>query len=315
MRTLSSRRRSGDVSLGRSNNRDQIRRKMWNVRKDEVLLGKENESEMEGEGFGDVVRDIYMRGVPQLKHEPDYSPIRAGKGLRLPGQGLRLSGQGCEIKSSKIAYSLEKPSTGELPGDALKKKLLKKMLRDKKKGSGLSLAGSGLSLAGGSSLTSFITGGIIPSLLKSVNIKGTVNKKLINSVVSSAISKSGSSNPSVIAGRLAKGILPLLVHSKAKSLGKKMSGSGVMSAVKKAKNLEGKLAKGILQALKLVAEQKKKGASGAGLSLAGGDFWSDFARGFKMVFVPGSKVVGPILGALGLPMVGTAVTALGELIK
>ena len=253
-----------------------------------------------------------------------------GYGLGLPGMGLSLAG-------------------GNLPGDELKMKILRKMKKDKKRskslkltglsvtkdlgksyvlgGDGLKLAGQGLkSYRGSGELTSFVVDTIIPKIMKAVGIPGSaVPKATLTNIIDKALSMipSQSSNniPSIVA-QLSKTILPILTGLKLKQSG--MGGSGVLDLLKKAKDsLTVGLARFVWGIMKgdLNRHYKSKGVEspfgGDGI-MTGGFNWKaaleGFKTGFLKVFKPGSKILGMAATALGQPEIGIPLTAISNML-
>jgi len=231
----------------------------------------------------------------------------------------------------------------KLPGDQLKQKLLKKMVREKKMsklGSGLTLPGSGLTLPGGmmmgqGDVMGFILKGILPNLVKSLGISPkALSIAKIAPIISKALSLAKSGNLSSIISNLTKVLLPLLALGKVKTLGTKMSGKGITDLLKSSKlGLNKKLASGLFKAFKWYLnksavksghKQPFKGSglagtatAGSGLTLPGGSwdsFWKSFARGFKMVFKPGAQILGTVATALGQPEIGIPLQAISGML-
>ena len=172
-------------------------------------------------------------------------------------------------------YGARGDLSGMLPGDHLKKKLLKKMLREKQ-GQGLSLPGGqlnarnkgasysktlpgmkayklrgmggagcckgqGLTLPGGmimgkGDVMGFILKGLVPNLVKSLGISpNALPIAKIAPMISKALDLAKTGNLPSIIKNLTKTLLPLLAHGKLKTMGVKMSGRGIMEVLKSAK--------------------------------------------------------------------------------
>ena len=254
---------------------------------------------------------------------------------------------------------------GMLPGDQLKQKLLRKMLREKKmkqlghpkQGQGLTLPGgnkgasysktlpgmkayklsgsgyckgNGLTLPGGmmvgkGDVMGFILKGIVPNLVKSLGISpNALPIAKIAPMISKALDLAKTGNLPSIIQNLTKTLLPLLAHGKLKTIGVKMSGSGIMEVLKSAKlGLDKKLATGLFNAFKwylnksAVSQGNKAPFKGSGLTLPGGsfgNFWKGFKKGFVSVFKPGAKILGGVATALGQPEIGIPLGIVSEML-
>ena len=236
---------------------------------------------------------------------------------------------------------------GALPGHALKKKILRSMLRVKKqktkkqkggkrsiakdKNNGASyskdlgenyrlkpyvLAGGGMK---GKGIEQIIKQKIVPGIVKSIGLKPSV-ASVINRIVPKLLKLSGNSMSKIISN-LSKGILPLLVQHHFAGKGIRMSGRGIMKSMK-GKGLEASLATSMLKALKwwINSNAKAKGLPPTfkGKGMYGNGFWGDFAKGFKKgfksVFVPGAKLLGTAATAFGQPEFGIPLSIAGSLV-
>ena len=203
------------------------------------------------------------------------------------------------------------------PADELRKKIISQTLRKRNKKKAVRFAGgkrskptSGASgkdknngasfsrdlgrsykLKGNGSLENFILKKMIPTLSKSIGIK--LPSKKMKPIVSKIISRSKGSIPKII-DNLSKITLKLLSG---------MVGGGI--AKKHLNPLRKKLATAML---KMIQSNHKGG------SMSGSGFFSDFKKGFKSVFVPGSKILGGIASALGQPELGIPLTIVGKLV-
>ena len=217
---------------------------------------------------------------------------------------------------------------GVLPGDALKMKMIKKMLRQSKsksksiKGGSVAISGSssgqsrkrGLGknyklapkpIVGGSAIGPYIAKAI-PHLVKSLGLPSSTTTT-ITRLIPKIVSVTNSKNLGVIINKIAKNILPILAHKHLNKGKHQMSGKGVLQVIKaKGSTLVKKLADSIMKFL--------KGSKGSGLKLSGGGFFSDFAKGFKMVFKPGSKLLGAVATAVGVPEVGIPLSVISGLL-
>ena len=189
-----------------------------------------------------------------------------------------------------------------LPGDQLKKKLLSNMKRKKKLSK---LKGSGLGLAGGD-VKQFIIKQILPSLIKELGFAKSVATIVakIKPIIPKIIKISKPGGMKALIGNLSKALPPLLAKH-----GFGMKGRGVLSV---SPEVGRALAKGLWQAWKLW--RNAKGQGGKGFSLAGSGFWKDFVRGFKSTFVPGSKILAGIAGALGQPEIAIPLGIAGTVV-
>lgn len=227
---------------------------------------------------------------------------------------------------------LSQEGYGMLPGDTLKIKILKDMMKKKNKnmtgkGNGVSISRdlgktyklSGDGYQGGEAISDFVSKKIIPSLLTTLNLNPKIfPTDALKNIISKSLSMVKSDNMSSVITQLSKTILPLLTHAKVN----KMSGKGITDVLGNAKNqLLSTLNKGMFNAFKwyLNNNAKKQGMkpifSGSGLGLPGGSFesfWNDFKKGFTMVFKPFAKIAGPIATALGQPEIGIPLGIIGN---
>lgn len=219
-----------------------------------------------------------------------------------------------------------------LPGGSLKQKLIRAAA--KKKGSGYKITRQSRSktmpcsktyklnpkpLVGAGAIADFIANNALPSLAKHLGLPPSMlPTEQIKKVVNLGMSKTGSRlNNNSISRTLdlvAKYAVPILTQMKIKSLtGKGMSGSGVKKVLAKD---NGKLQKtlkiGLMKALHSRLSVGKQ--SGKGLNPAGGGFWSDFGKGFSMVFKPFAKVFAPIASAVGVPEIGIPLGIVGDML-
>ena len=279
-----------------------------------------------GENLGVIKRDAFMGN---------------------PVENARIADENKDLINGKLKQ-LEMEGYGLLPGDVLKMKILKGMVKDrslkerrlqktkakkvKMSGKGVSmdktlpgmkgykinqgtLSGAGLNLPGKGAIGDFVVNQIIPSIMKSVGIPlDTIQIGTIKKVVSKALEIAKSGNlPSIIAN-LSKAILPILTAGKIKSIGGSglgLAGRGIGEFLGKHKDmLLSHLSKGLLKAFRYFMDKK-----GSGLGLAGGsfaNFWKGFKKGFKMVFKPIGSILGPVATALGVPEIGIPVSAIAE---
>ena len=237
------------------------------------------------------------------------------------------AGDNALLKSAQSQMKQE--GFGILPGDILKRKLIKQMIRQKKKQKGGKRSFAGVKSANkGSSFRGSISGThklspkplvgagisqvvklvktkIVPQLVRSIGLpKSSANT--INKLVPKLI-KMAKGNMTKIISNLTKGILPLLAQHHMRGRGIKMSGRGILAKIGKNSKLHKLLAMSIMRVL--------KGSKGKGLKrMKGKGFFQDFAKGFKSVFVPGAKLLGSVATALGAPEIGIPLTLTGKAI-
>lgn len=241
-------------------------------------------------------------------------------------------------------YGLTLPGGAVLPGDALRAKLIKQMMKKKNsKGSSImtgpggsgsmnktfagmknyKMIGSG-AMSGKGDVMNLITKNVIPLLMKAVGIPaGTIPIAGITKIISSALDSAKSGNLSSIVANLTKTILPMLTAAKMKSIGlpikgKGMGGKGILDILGSAKDsLTQGLGKILFSAFKSMIKAnmpKGKGLKLSGAGMCGKGFWSSFAEGFKSVFKPFATIAGPILDAVGLPEFGIPLSAVGGIL-
>ena len=218
---------------------------------------------------------------------------------------------------------------GILPGEALKMKLIKQMLRKRKKkkqrGGSINISGSsngqsrsrGLGktyklnpkplVGAGFQFKKVLMKGAVPSLIKNLGLpKSTVGN--VNKLIPKILKMSKAKSLKSIMKNISKGILPILAHKHMNKGKRKMSGTGIVKHIKKfGSNLVDKLAD---ELIKFVVKKM----SGQGLNPAGGSFFKDFAKGFKMVFKPGAKILGAVATATGVPEVGIPLSVISGLL-
>ena len=212
-----------------------------------------------------------------------------------------------------------------LPGDALKQKLIKQMMKKKNgknrsknrsimtgptgSGKNYKMIGSG-AVIGKPKIMKFVTTNLIPLLMKSVGIpKGTVPIKNIANIISKSLDLAKSGNLNAIISNLTKTILPLLTGAKLQAMNIDMPGNGLLGFLGKEKGkLQFKLSELLFGAFKGFINHNSPTKV---FGMAGKGFWSSFAKGFKSVFKPFAKVAGPILDAVGMPEFGIPLSAIG----
>lgn len=256
----------------------------------------------------DKDRIILMSKIGSLAHE--------GYGLKNVSDNQKLSmGKGAKM----------------LPGDALKMKLLKQMVRDEKLKGGESITkdlGDPYLLinhpTGGSGIMDFVVNNILPSLMKNLGIpEGLISQGKLKDIISKSLGMVQSSNIKSIIDHLSKTILPILIHLKNKSMGGDgliLSGQGKNAKIPKAHKTKTKikliksLSKGLKNSFKQYLSMKKRktpSLTGSGI-IKGAGFWDDFKKGFLSVFKPGAKILGGVLDAVGMPEFGVPLGLLGE---
>jgi hypothetical protein len=226
-----------------------------------------------------------------------------------------------------------------LPGGSLKQKLLRGMAKKKQKGSGYKITGQSRSktlpcsknykinpkpIVGAGAIADFIANKALPSLAKHLGLPPSMlPTEQIKKVVNLGMSKTGKIGSTL--DLVAKYAVPILTQMKIKTLtGKGMSGSGVKKVLAKH---NGKLQKTLKIGLMKALHSKMSGgrpsgsrgikntsATGKGLNPAGGGFWSDFGKGFSMVFKPFAKVFAPIASAVGVPEIGIPLGIVGDML-
>ena len=272
----------------------------------------------------DKDRITLMSKIGSLAHE--------GYGLKKVSDNQKLSmGQGVKM----------------LPGDALKMKLLKQMVRDEKLKGG-KITGESMTKdlgnpyllinhpTGGSGIMDFVVNNILPSLMKNLGIPaGLISQGKLKDIISKSLEMVQSGNIKSIIEHLSKTILPILIHLKNKSMG----GDGLIlsgQGSKVSKNFQGNkipkahktktkikliksLSKGLKNSFKQYLKMKKRktpsyidiSMRGRGIMIGAG-FWDDFKKGFLSVFKPGAKILGGVLDAVGMPEFGIPLGLLGE---
>jgi len=239
-------------------------------------------------------------------------------------------------KLEQEGYGLN-PTGGSrvLPGDALKLKVLKQLAKSKKQkggsmsmsrdlGKGYKLKGSGCGMMGKGAITDFVVDTILPSLLKSIGIKEIIPLNQLKSIIGKSLDMVKTGNLPQIVNHLTKTLLTILTHLKVKTMSGKgkrlnLTGRGVSDILGDAKgSLMKLLSDGLFNAFKWYlnnlakAEGRKPPFSGSGS--AWDDFWAGFAKGFKMVFKPGAKILSGIASILGHPEIGTALGIASDLL-
>ena len=295
-----------------------------------------------GKHGGDASRNIQM-GMRLIQAKTLGEDLGVLDKAKFAGDLKNISDPDKVLLMSNRAI-LTQEGYGMLPGDQLKQKLLKKMVRDKKMGK---LGGSGLMPYGlrnngtsysktlpgmkayplkgmgggkGGNIMPFLMKGVIPNLIDTLGINPKVIPiGQIAPMVSKALNLAKSGNlPSVISN-LTKTLLPILTHGKLKTIGVKMSGKGIMDVVH-ASGLDKKLASGLYSAFKWYGKKnngqnngQNKGFGGKGLNLPGGSwgsFWKGFKKGFISIFKPGAQILGTVATALGQPEFGIPLQAI-----
>lgn len=265
-------------------------------------------------------------------------------------ENRKISAEDKKIFEKELA-PLAQHGMGMLPGEALKAKLMKQMKRKKKGKKGGSIAmptyasksktmpsSSNYKMIGKGNplqftkdkITKFVSGSVMPLLMKSVGLPPDMIKKAkIASTISKALALAKDGNLNTIIQHLVKVILPLLTKAKIEQLKKKgsgynLAGSGVSKSIgNAASKLSLSLGKVLLSAFKAFINQGAKargqspvfGGSGKGKKpkKKDGHFWKSFAKGFTSVFKPFATVAGPVLDMVGLPEFGMPLSAVGAL--
>lgn len=248
---------------------------------------------------------------------------------------------------------LSQQGMGMLPGEMLKKKLIKQMRKMKgktkgKKGGSIAMpthSSKGKTLEGTANfkmmgkgnplqftkdkIVKFVSGNVVPLLMKSVGIpQGVIRNAKIVEIISKALSLAKDGNLNTIIATLTKVILPMLTAAKIQSMkgkGYSLAGNGVKEVLgSAAKTLSLSLSKVLLSAFKAFINQGSKsrgldpmfGGKGKGKDKTKkkkSTFFADFAKGFTSVFKPFATIAGPILDMVGLPELGMPLSAVGAL--
>lgn len=234
----------------------------------------------------------------------------------------------------------------ELPGDALKLKLLKTM-KKKKKGAGVLTAGAkarpltakqlssvkpkvlgggargspkskdlgkAYKMLGSGILPKFVMDKILPAIMGSIGKpKITLPPKLIKKHINKAVNMS-KSIPAIVAN-LSKTILPMVKISKG------MKGKGFLGDMKE--ELLATLGSGIFKAIKWLVNKQRQQAGqgmlfkGQGLNLPGGslkEFFKKFKKTLKKAAKPVAKIGSAVATATGNPEIGIPLGVLSELL-
>lgn len=200
------------------------------------------------------------------------------------------------LDRSRFVGNLEKLSKSD------KAVLMSNRTKMKQKGYGLPGNALKMEILHGldSGVKGFVMNDMIPELIDTLGIDP---RSLPKSTIAPLFKKKQTS------GDLAKALLPLLTHGKLRTMGKKMSGKGVMDLASNDKLLD-LLTRGINKSIKSHLTQK-----GSGLNLAGGGkFFKDFKKGFTMVFKPFAQIAGPIITAMGVPEIGIPLGVVGGIL-
>jgi len=197
-----------------------------------------------------------------------------------------------------------------LPGASLKNKLIRVM---GKKITGVSRSKTlpGMKtykLKGSGAIADFIANKALPSLAKHLGLPTSMlPTEQIKKVVNLGMSKTGKIGDTL--DLVAKYAVPILTQMKIKSMtGKGMNGIGVKKVLSKHNvKLQKTLKIGLMKAL-------HSKMSGKGINPAGSGFWSDFGKGFSMVFKPFAKIFAPIASAVGVPEIGIPLGLVGDML-
>lgn len=177
-------------------------------------------------------------------------------------------------------------------------------------------------------LSNFIIDRIFPSLMSALKIPQNVIKsedikKIVNQVIE--ITKDGASlSIPKLATNIAKIAIPLLIHAKNKisARPKVLKGKGIIKDVEAKLSKAGKALRRALkkdiQKLLISATAEFTGGQSVKIShsqLIGSGFFSSFAKGFKSVFKPVSRYLGPALSIAGTVLGQPEISVLGTLVK
>lgn len=262
-----------------------------------MLEGKLKELEQQGYGMrpGDMLRMKLLKKLAKAKK---------GRGLGLPGGNIMSSGGALEGVAPPAHMYMAK---------SISHKMLPAMLEVLKKGQGLKLAGQGDAASE-----------VYMKMLKHLNDGASRNGKTVLSTTQGI---------KQLADAAIKVIKPILMkHGLKKMAGSGLSGRGIDSGLQ---GLFFKGLKALWERFKSSAEREKydprsmsqynrgirsqadldrEHAQRKGRGLVGQGFWSDFAKGFKMVFKPASNILGTAASALGMPEFGIPLKAVSGLL-
>jgi hypothetical protein len=155
---------------------------------------------------------------------------------------------------------------------------------------------------------------VLPSLLEKLGIK--IPKSILSKIVDTTLSQPGTLKDKI--RLLTSNLLPLMAVKKTVGMsggGLKLAGQGYIMTGQGLSDILSFIPKKISEHLSTALFKFFKYAvqSGAGMKkMKGGSFWSDFAKGFKMVFKPGAKILAGIATALGQPEIGIPLGIVSE---
>jgi hypothetical protein len=269
-----------------------------------ITLGRVIKAKTTGEDLGLINKNLFSGDLSKKQPMTNQQVALLNASL----QDLTMQGYGkMPAKASLMKM---------LPGDKLKLALLKNLNKKKCKskklvGKGLGLAGRGLRLSGQgyadlSDIVNIAAKNIIPGLFKKLGLQSDIIKPAqLKTIIDTSLNMLDNPTLPNIISQLSKTILPIVSSVAVKQMG----GSGMFDIIKKDREkLLTLLNKDITKVL--TQYNNKKPMSGSGDVE---DFFKGFAQGFMSVFKPASKVLAPLLSVAGLPILGTAVGAIGAL--
>ena len=297
-----------------------------------IMLGKQLiKAKMAGEDIGLLSTDAFAKYKTLTDHEKNVLLSNQAQ-MEQQGYGKReLAGEKLKKKLLKKMKTNGRSASKDLPDShnyTLKGSLIGQgriVVRPELAGQGLSIPGNGLSIPGNGKkrdcgcgcgkcevkvgmgafdIKNLLLKKVIPDLLDNLTIpRNLVPHALINRILDEAIRSDADLLTTI--QKLTTAIQPLVGLAKMKSLGIPITGSGFNKLMsKKKKNaLMAHLSKGLYNTIH----------KGKGLKLAGQGFWNDFYSGFKSVFKPFATIAGPIADAMGLPMLGIPLSAVGAI--
>ena len=225
----------------------------------------------------------------------------------IAGSGLKSKTSGTSTMPTAPSESRDLGKAYEMDGEGLSLPGMGKMSKYKK------MRGMGLDtklLEAGSKLSKTV----LPSLLEKLGIK--IPTTILSKIVDSTLSQPGSLKDKI--KLLTSNLLPLMAVKKTVGMsggGLKLAGQGLTLSGQGLSDILSFIPKKISEHLSTALFKFFKYAvqSGAGLTkMKGGSFWSDFAKGFKMVFKPGAKILAGIATALGQPEIGIPLGIVSE---
>jgi len=215
---------------------------------------------------------------------------------------LRKIPESENILLKQAKEQLEMEGYGNKPGDALKKKILKKLQKKSKK-----KVGRGLNPSGGSLDVLAVVKHILPFITKELNLPKSVFP--VEKIMEIIGSMKGS--PKEIVAKVTPIIYKLLLSHGMKGKGRKKLVGGSLPPVHQ--SLMSKIGELMWKAVKWVGKNKHTKKlldftpsdlfEGSGLNPSGGSFAS-FFKGFVKILKPIASVAGTVLSTVGVPEAG-----------